>query len=194
MGGEREKDREREEEQIIKQQCIMKSQENRNTYLFTAHTHTHTHTHMFQRVEKVQLNTIFPQHPLVTMRTAVPDGSWSFSQSGAGRGPQCPCAEARHGTLGDSLLALVAMEALVVVGSHSYHYRAVTIHSPSATLAASRALPPSNRKKPISSRRCRSVTTVTSVASSRAESIHWPSRAKHGTELTTANAPDRDTT
>lgn len=33
-----------------------------------------------------------------------------------------------------------------------FHYRAVTIHRPSATLAASRALPASNRKKPISSR------------------------------------------
>ncbi|KAG7280256.1 hypothetical protein CRUP_035383, partial [Coryphaenoides rupestris] len=73
-------------------------------------------------------------------------------------------------------------------------YRAVTIHRPSATLAASRALPPSSRKKPRSSRRCRSVTTVTSVASSRALSIHWPSSAKHGTELTTASAPDRETT
>ena len=73
-------------------------------------------------------------------------------------------------------------------------YRAVTIHRPRATLAASRALPASSRKKPISSRFCRSVTTVTSVASSRAFSIHWPSRAKHGTEFTTANAPERDTT
>lgn len=73
-------------------------------------------------------------------------------------------------------------------------YRAVTIHRPRATLAASRALPASSRKKPISSRFCRSVTTVTSVASSRAFNIHWPSRAKHGTEFTTANAPERETT
>lgn len=73
-------------------------------------------------------------------------------------------------------------------------YRAVTIHRPSATLAASRALPARSRKKPISSRFWRSITTLASVASSRAFSIHWPSRAKHGTELTTANAPERDTT
>lgn len=38
-------------------------------------------------------------------------------------------------------------------------YRAVTIHRPRATLAASRALPPNSRKKPISSRFWRSVTT-----------------------------------
>lgn len=73
-------------------------------------------------------------------------------------------------------------------------YRAVTIHRPSATLAASKALPARSRKKPISSRFWRSITTLASVASSRAFSIHWPSRAKHGTELTTANAPERDTT
>jgi hypothetical protein len=56
----------------------MKSLENRNTYLLTALVTRHTHT--FQRVEKVQLNTTFPQHPLVTMCTAVPDGNWSLSE------------------------------------------------------------------------------------------------------------------
>ena len=174
----------------------MKSLENRNTYLFTARVtrHTHTHTHIPESREGAAEHNISP----ASLSHHVHRSAWweleSFSQRGAGRDPQCLCAEAQHSTPGDSLLALVAVEALVVVCSHSYRYRAVTIHSPSATLAASRALPPSNRKKPISSRCCRSVTTVTSVASSRAESIHWPSRAKHGTELTTANAPDRDTT
>lgn len=81
-------------------------------------------------------------------------------------------------------------------GSHpgGSGYLAVTIQRPRATLAANKALPASSKQNPISSRFWRSVITVTKVASRNAFSIHWPSRAKHGTEFTTANAPERDTT
>lgn len=72
-------------------------------------------------------------------------------------------------------------------------YRAVTIHRPRATLAARRALPPSRKKKPISSRLFLSGITELNVASRNAVSIHWPSSAKHGTAFTTARAPDNET-
>lgn len=71
-------------------------------------------------------------------------------------------------------------------------YRAVTIQSPSATLAAKSALPASKIKKPKSSLFCFSTIRELSVASRKEFNIHWPSKAKQGTALITASAPDSE--
>lgn len=71
-------------------------------------------------------------------------------------------------------------------------YRAVTIQSPSATLAANSALPASKIKKPTSSLLCFSTIRELRVASRNEFNIHWPSKAKQGTALITASAPDSE--
>lgn len=71
-------------------------------------------------------------------------------------------------------------------------YRAVTIQSPSATLAAKSVLPESKIKKPTSSLFCFSTIKELRVASRKEFNIHWPSKAKQGTALITANAPDSE--
>lgn len=71
-------------------------------------------------------------------------------------------------------------------------YRAVTIQSPSATLAAKSVLPASKIKKPTSSLFCFSTIKELRVASRKEFNIHWPSKAKQGTALITASAPESE--
>lgn len=71
-------------------------------------------------------------------------------------------------------------------------YRAVTIQRPRVTLAAKRTLPPSKMKNPIRSLTSLSPITEVRVASRKEFKIHWPSKAKQGTALTIARAPERE--
>lgn len=79
-----------------------------------------------------------------------------------------------------------------IVSGECQHYRAVTIQSPRVTLAAKRTLPPSKMKNPIRSFTSLSPITEVRVASRKEFRIHWPSRAKQGTALTIARAPESE--
>lgn len=99
------------------------------------------------------------------------------------------------GTLSISHQVLVFSTAYCnsqILPEECQHYRAVTIQSPRVTLAAKSTLPPSKMKNPIRSFTSLSPITEVRVASRNEFKIHWPSKAKQGTALTIARAPERE--